>query len=251
MKRIGIITGATGGLGKEFVKLLIKENLDEVWCIARNIDRLNELKKLSDKIVPISLDLSKADSFNNFELLFNDVDVVFLINNASIGKMDKSENFSLDEIDNTIDLNIKAMVKMINITLPYMNKGSHIVNLSSQSSFQPVPYINLYASTKAFERNYSLALGRELKGRGISVTCVTPGWVKTEMLLSEYNGVKVKFPHLALPEKVATKAIKDAKKNKRYSVYSLYVKFMHLLSKLYSTRVLMNCWMFGIRKYIK
>ena len=94
-------------------------------------------------------------------------------------------------------------------------------------------------------------LGRELKERGISVTCVTPGWVKTEMLLSEYNGVKVKFPHLALPEKVALKAIKDAKKNKRYSVYSLYVKFMHLLSKLYSTRVLMNCWMFGIRKYIK
>ena len=71
------------------------------------------------------------------------------------------------------------------------------------------------------------------------------------MLLNEYNGVKVKFPHLALPEKVAAKAIKDAKKNKRYSVYSLYVKFMHLLSKLYSTRVLMNCWMFGIRRYIK
>ena len=67
-KKISIVTGATGGLGKEFVKLLLKEDIDEIWAIARNVEKLNNLKKdFGDKIIPISCDLSQEKSLDLIE----------------------------------------------------------------------------------------------------------------------------------------------------------------------------------------
>ena len=70
--------------------------------------------------------------------------------------------------------NFKAPVLLTNICLPYMHKGSRIINVCSASAFQPTPYLNLYASTKAFERSYSRALNVELKPLGITVTAACP-----------------------------------------------------------------------------
>lgn len=58
-------------------------------------------------------------------------------------------------------------------------KGSHILNIASQASFQPLPYQNIYSSTKAFVRNYTRALNVELREKGITATAVCPGWMKT------------------------------------------------------------------------
>ena len=132
-----------------------------------------------------------------------------------------------------------------------MGKGSRILNISSASAFQPNPYINLYAASKAFERSYSRALNVELKGTGITSVAVCPGWIDTEMLQKEINGKKVRFPGLVTTERVVGQAIKDAKRGKDMSVCSLYVKCQHVNVKLMPQKWVMKIWMAGIGKYLK
>ena len=79
-----------------------------------------------------------------------------------------------------IDLNCKALLVMTRLCIPYMQPGSHILELDSLSAFQPVPYITTYGATKAFVLSYSRAMNRELKEKGIRVMAMNPGWVKTE-----------------------------------------------------------------------
>lgn len=131
-----------------------------------------------------------------------------------------------------------------------MKSGSNILNISSASAFQPNPYINLYAASKAFERNYSRALNVELETTGITVTAVCPGWVDTEMLSQENNGQKIKFLGIVTAERVVKTALKDAQKKRDMSVCSLYVKCQHLNVKLLPQRIVMKIWTNSIRKYI-
>ena len=253
MKKIAIVTGASGGMGQIFVHELMKEMLDEIWIIGRNEERLLALKeKLGERIVPIRKDLTKdADIMSVSDLLkAKEISVLWLINNAGIARMAPSAEFSVFEIQQTITLNCTAPAELINICIPFMKKGAKILNISSASSFQPVPYLNLYAATKAFERSYSRALNAEMKSSGITVTAVCPGWVDTEMLSKEINGKKVHFTGMVDPEKVVKKALKDAKKGRDMSVCSLYVKCQHLNVKLMPQKLTMKIWQRGIRKYL-
>lgn len=178
------------------------------------------------------------------------VSVLYLINNAGIAHMMASKDFSDVEIEKTIKLNCSVPVILTNYCIPFMKKGSKIINVSSASAFHPVPYINLYAATKAFERSYSRALNMELKSLGITVTAVCPSWVDTKMLIKEINGIKVKFPGIVSPQKVVQKAIKDAKKGKDMSICSFYVKCQHFNVKLMPQKLTMKVWMQSIKKYL-
>lgn len=254
MKKIAILTGATGGLGKEFVKQIVIEDIDEVWAIARNQEKLSELRtQYGEKVVPISIDLSEMEGIRQIEELLqvHKPHVEYLINNAGLAKMGKYDEFSLEEIDNTINLNCKAPVMLSRICIPYMGKGSKILNISSASAFQPNPYINLYAASKVFERHYSRALNVELEGTGIASVAVCPSWTDTDLLLKEINGKKVKFPGLVTADRVVKDAIRDAKKGKDMSVCSLYVKCQHVNVKLLPQKWVMKLWMSGLGKYLE
>lgn len=252
-KRIAIITGASGGIGKEFTKLMLQEEVDEIWAIARNQEKLIALKeKLGDKITTISKDLSKPEELRSIGDLLKDQKpvIVYLINNAGIARMDSYQNFSIEEIMNTININCSALTVLCTLCIPYMEKGSKILNISSASSFQPLPYLNLYAATKVFEKSYSRSLNMELKGTGITSTAVCPSWVDTDLLMKELNGKKIKFPGIITPDRVAIKALKDAKRGKDMSVCTFYVKYLHMLAKLLPQKMIMNTWVHRIQKYI-
>lgn len=252
MKKIVILTGATGGLGREFLKQILKEDIDEVWAIARNKEKLDELRKqYGEKVVPVSMDLSDFSSIIELEARLKEQmpTVQYLINNAGLAKMGNYNDFSLEEIDKTINVNCKAPVMLSKLCIPYMKQGSKILNISSASAFQPNPYINLYAASKVFERSYSRALNVELKGTGIKSIAVCPGWIDTELLIKEMNGKKVKFPGMVTAKRVVAQAIKDAKKGKDMSVCSLYVKCQHVNVKLMPQRLVMKIWMRWIGKY--
>lgn len=254
MKKIAILTGATGGLGREFLRQILNEEMDEVWAIARNQEKLEELKKqFGEKVIPISMDLSDFMAIRKLEDMLKEQtpSVQYLINNAGLAKMGSYNDFSLEEIDKTINVNCKAPVMLIKVCIPYMGKGCKILNISSASAFQPNPYINLYAASKVFERSYSRALNVELAGTGIISVAVCPGWIDTELLQKEINGKKVKFPGLVTAERVVKQAIKDAKKGKDMSVCSLYVKCQHINVKLLPQRWVMKIWMRGIGKYME
>ena len=253
MSSIAIITGATGGLGQEFVSEVLKENIDEIWAVARNEKRLSELKtKFGDKVRPVRCDLSNADDLSEFfSLIENEKpDIRLLINNAGIGKMGASTEFSDDDIVNEIDINCKSICLLCNHSIPFMSVGSRILNISSASSFQPVPYINLYAASKAFVRSYTRALNVELKSKGIICTAVCPGWIDTEMLQKEYNGKPMKFPGLVSPNRVAVQALRDSAKGRDMSVCTFFVKYEHFLSKILPSKWIMKIWLDGIKDYV-
>ena len=254
MKKIAVVTGASGGLGKAFVELMLREDVEEIWCIARNEEKLHALKNAyGEKIVVLPLDLSDAANIERIGALLKErrASVSYLINNAGVGeKLAPYENFTLAQISNLITVNCTSVVSLCAVCIPYMGKGSRLINLASQSAFQPVPYLNLYASSKAFIRHYTRALAVELKSTGITATAVCPGWVDTGMLTREIGGKPVHFPGLTGARRVAEKALSDAKKNKDMSVCTLYVKYMHLLAKLFPQKAVMKGWVASVKKYL-
>ena len=250
MKNIAIVTGASSGLGKEFVKLLISDkNLDEIFVLARSQDKLNELKnEYGDKIRPYPTDLSDINNIKAFGryLEKEDVNIKLLINNAGFAKFCSYDDISIDESLNMINLNVSGVVAMGLVCIPFMKKNSHIINIASQASFQPLPYQNIYSSTKSFVKNYSRALNVELKEKGITVTAVCPGWIKTNLYERGCINAKkgtTKFVNMVMPDVVAKKALKDAYNNNDISVYGLYVNFCRFLSKILPEKLIMKIWL--------
>lgn len=250
MKTIAIVTGASSGIGKQFVKLLLKEQeIDEIWAIARDQQKLQNLrKKAGHKIITYSLDLSRAASIAEFEHILKEKtpNIKYLVNSAGYAKFCTYKDLSIQETVNMIDLNCSGVVSMSLASIPYMGRGSHIINLASQAAFQPLPYQNVYSSTKAFVRNYSRALNVELKGTGISVTAVCPGWVRTALYDRAMIGAKKatnKFVGMVSPDKVAAKALRDAKSNKDISVYGIHTKLLHVAAKILPQRMVMKIWL--------
>lgn len=248
-KKIAIVTGASRGLGLEFVKLLLKEDLEEIWMIARSAVKMKKIKeKLGKKIVVCPMDLSRREQIKQLgeRLAKENVRIMYLINNAGMAKFCSYGDLSVEESLHMVDLNISGVVAMGLVCLPFMGKGSHVVNIASQAAFQPLPYQNIYSSTKAFVRNYTRALNVELKGTGIQATAVCPGWMNTELIergKTEAKKATHRFLHMVTPQVVAKKAMKDVKKGKDISVYSLYVKMCHLTVKILPQRVAMKLWL--------
>lgn len=248
-KQIAIVTGANGGLGKEFVKLLSAEpDIAEIWAIARNTEKLEALSRaFGAKIRTFSMDLSDRENINALaDELKAGVCIQYLVNNAGFAKFCAYDDIGVEESLNMIDLNISAVVALGLVCIPHMASGSHILNIASQASFFPLPYQNLYSSTKAFVRNYTRALNVELKDKGISATAVCPGWMDTGLFDRGVIGAKKgtnNFSGMVKPGVVAAKAMRDAKKGKDISVYGLYVKSTHLLSKLMPQRMMMKVWL--------
>ncbi len=247
---VAIITGASSGLGKEFVKLLVSDNsLDKIFALSRNEEKLNNLKsEYGDKIQPYAIDLSDTENIKNFGkfLETQNVNIKILINNAGFAKFCSYDDISIEESVNMIDLNISGVVVMGLVCLPFMEKGSHILNIASQAAFQPVPYQNIYSATKSFVKNYSQALNVELKEKGIIVTAVCPGWINTDLYKRGCIGAEkgtTKFVFMAQPDVVAKKALKDAYKGKDMSVYGFYVNMCRILSKFLPERLIMKIWL--------
>ena len=254
VKRIAIVTGATGGLGREFIRLLLKEkNVDEIWALARNEKRLGRLtEKFGKKVKIYSIDLSSVRQIQCFEEELKQeaqrrkLEISYLINNAGFAKFCSYGDLSIEESLNMIHVNIDAVVAMGLVCIPYMKKGSHLINIASQASFQPLPYQNIYSSTKSFVRNYSRALNVELKEKGIYVTAVCPGWIKTDLYKRAEIGARkatTRYVGMVTPDKVAKKTLKDAKKGKDISIYSLFTKISHVAAKLLPQRIMMKIWL--------
>ena len=250
MKNIAIVTGASSGIGREFVKLLLKcTEIDEIWIIARNADRLQSMvAEFGDKLKSVPMDMSNIEQIKSLtDTLKNaDAKISFLINSAGFGKFGSCSDVGIDESVNMINLNISGLVAMGLVCVPFMVRRSRIINIASQASFQPLPYLNVYSATKAFVRNYSRALNVELKERGITVTAVCPGWMNTAFIdRGKTDTAKSvnKFVNMVTPDVVAEKALRDSLRGRDISTYSLYVKFNRLIAKLLPQRLLMKIWL--------
>lgn len=245
--KIAVITGASSGMGREFVYAFDKnEQFDELWVIARREDRLLELaQKCRAKVRPIVLDLGQRDSFDAYKALLEreQPEIAVLVNAAGFGLFGVFEEMDCDRQLDIIDLNSRALTAMCHMSIPYMTQGSRIVNMGSMSSWQPVPYINVYGASKAYVLNFSRALGVELKGKGIHVMTVCPGWIQTEFFSHAIHDDTVNyFNRYYTAEQVIAKAMKDLKKKKTVSVLGFPERMQVRLVKLLPTSLVMNTW---------
>lgn len=251
MKKIAVITGASSGIGKKFAETLeTYGTFDEVWVIARRVERLEELKnKVPFPVKPIALDLSLPESYDRYAALLAEEkpNVALLINCSGFGKFCATLDTPLSENLNMVDLNCKAILAMCQHTIPYMERGAKIINIASVAAFQPIPYINVYGATKAFVLSYSRALNRELKKDGISVTAVCPFWTKTEFFnraidKSEPTVVK-KYTAMYVPDQIVKCAWRDVKRGRDVSKYGFIARFQIALTKLLPHSFVMSYWM--------
>ena len=249
---IAIVTGASSGMGREFVLQLSGHvQVDEIWAIARRADALEELKsKVSVPVRPIPLDLLQEESFTKLESLLaaEKPEVKLLVNAAGFGKFGAYHKVSLEDDCRMIDLNCKALLVMTRLCVPYMPRGSHILQLDSLSAFQPVPYITTYGATKSFVLSYSRAMNRELKEKGIRVMAMNPGWVKTEFFNHAFQtngaGEVQYFDRLYEAADVVKTGLKDLYRSRKdYSVHGFPVKFQVFLVKLVPHRFVMDIWL--------
>ena len=249
---IAIVTGASSGMGREFVLQLSEYvKVDEIWVIARRLDALEALKEeLSVPVRPLPLDLCAPESFDAVQKLLEveKPNIRLLVNAAGFGKFGAYHKVSLRDESRMIDLNCKALVLMTRLCLPYMEAGSHILQLDSLSAFQPVPYITTYGATKAFVLSYTRAMNRELKGKGIRMMAMNPAWVKTEFFDRAFqtnDDQEVQYFNYIYEAKdcVAT-GLKDLYRSKKdYSIHGLPVKLQVLGVKLLPHSLVMNTWL--------
>ena len=249
--KIAVVTGASSGMGKEFaLQLSNYVKVDEIWVIARRTEALEGLKaEISVPVRPISLDLCKAESFESYRQLLEaeKPDVKLLVNAAGFGKFGDYDAISLEDDLRMIDLNCKSLVAMTRLTLPYMQAGSHVLQLDSLSAFQPVPFIATYGATKSFVLSYSRAVNAELKPKGIRMMTMNPGWVKTEFFnhALETNGEgRVKYYNKLWEAKdVVATGLKDLYKTRKdYSIHGLSVRNQVRLVKLLPHSMVMKTW---------
>ena len=252
MARVAIVTGATGGIGIKFVeRICLMEDIDEVWAVGRNKDKLNKLCENSAKIIPVETDLASGGVDVIAERIESDKpDIRILINNAGIGYMGPYEDMGRVKAAACCTLNCTVPSELISVVLPYMKEGARILNISSASSFQPNPYLAVYSASKVYLKNLSRALSAELKPRGITVTCVCPGWVDTGMLPKTKGGKEIKYKGLISPDLVVDKALRDSSRGKDMSVPGYFAKYFRVYSKITPTSLVMKLWIRAIKDYI-
>ena len=184
MKRTALITGATSGLGYEFVKLFAKDGYDLV-LIARNKQKLEDIKQsfTNIQVTVMAIDLSVSGAAKEVfqELEKKEIDIDVLVNNAGFGLMGKFDELDIHKQIEMIQLNITALTELTYYFLPGLkrNNRGRILNVASTAAFQPGPLMAVYYATKSFVLSFSEALVEELKGSSVTVTTLCPGPTKT------------------------------------------------------------------------
>lgn len=135
-------------------------------------------------MVTIPLDLSLPDSIPTLMSALQDrgITIDLLVNNAGVGWTGPFHDQSIESVQQILDLNVRALVLLTRALLPAMvERGcGRIVNVVSTSAFQPVPFLNVYAASKAFVLSFTEGLATELKGTGVRVQALCPGLTASE-----------------------------------------------------------------------
>ena len=197
--KTALITGASSGIGEKFARELAAKKTNLV-LVARSQDKLEKLaRELTDKYqVQTEVIVRDLSQLAAGQAVFDAVQakglfIDLLINNAGFGDYGTFSDRPLSKQIAMVQLNITAVVELTGLFLPLMQQKSSgaIINISSIAGFQPIPYMSVYAATKAFVLSFSEALWAENKDLGVKILAVCPGPTESEF----YN--RADFPDSA------------------------------------------------------
>lgn len=188
MAEVALITGASAGIGRALAKLFAADGSDLV-LVARRAERLealaDELRRAHDVTVHVlPKDLAQPDApaqiFDQTER--QGIVIEVLVNNAGFGGRGDVASLEARRQVDMVQVNLAALTHLTRLYLPGMlgrGRGA-ILNVGSSAGFQPVPYMAVYAATKAYVGAFTEALAEELRGSGVTATLLAPGATATE-----------------------------------------------------------------------
>lgn len=189
-RETALITGASGGIGLELARVFAEHGFDLI-VVARRASELEELAErcrqehgVQVHVRPMDLLALDAPAKLVQQLEEDDLEVDVLVNNAGLMDVGEFASIEVDRHERLLQLNVVVLTSLARRILPGMirRRRGRILNVSSISAFQPIPLLALYAATKAFVLSLSESLSEELKGTGVTVTALCPGFTKTDML---------------------------------------------------------------------
>jgi uncharacterized protein len=229
-----LVTGASSGIGMAFARRLAARG-DDLVIVARSEGRLKELADeiqsgLGREVEVLPADLTLADDVGRVEqrLQSDDRPVELLVNNAGFGTAGNFVELPVGREDEMIRLNMLALMRLTHAVLPGMVQRGHggVINVSSIGGFQPGPKNATYSATKAFVTSFSEAVHEELRGTGVKLVALCPGFTRTEF--QQRGGFDTEhIPKMAwqTPEVVVDEALAALEKGKALCVPGVANKF--------------------------
>ena len=240
-KKIAVITGASSGLGADFASEIDRyHNLDEIWLVARRKDRLTELAgRLKKNCVVLPLDLTNENDLEKFrkKLVKETPDIRYLVNNAGYGAIGPVYEIDTEFQIKMIDLNVRALTALTLYAIPFLSRGSRIIQVASSAGFAPMANFAVYAATKSYVLNFSQAIAEELKSRGITVNIVCPGPVRTEFFEAAGQEKTPGFAYKSID--VVRHALRRTHQGRTLSVYGLPIKLYQWLQPLIPNKLIL------------
>ena len=181
--KTALVTGASSGIGEAIAEQLAAGDTHTI-VVARRGDRLARMAARSTCIEALTADLLTDDGRDAVarRLATRREPIDLLVNNAGFGTAGNVVDVPLDKSLEMIDLNIRALTELTKAALPVMIERSRgwILQVSSMASFQPGPSAAIYSATKAYVTSFTEALHEELRGTGVKVCALCPGFTRTE-----------------------------------------------------------------------
>ena len=225
MTKTALITGATGGLGHEFVKLFAKNGNDLV-IVGRNPKKLDSLKadvesNYNVKVETVAVDFSEETAAEQIYDQVNNkgIQVDYLVNNAGLGGQGSFVERTMEQDISMMRVNMLVPTKLMKLFIPdFVKRGSgKVLNVSSSAALIPGPMQAEYYATKAYVTSLSNAIAYEVKDTGVTVTTLMPGAIETGFAKAGGLTDTKMFSHGANPADVANdgyKAMQAGKLNK-------------------------------------
>lgn len=222
-KKYAVVTGASRGLGRAFAEELAQRGIPTVLIssnptIADLCERIRQIYRTECEYVIADL-TCKEEVLSAAHTINSHYEVFLLVNNAGLGGSQAFEKTDVEYIDKIIQLNVTATSLLTRALMPNLLRqgGSYVLNVSSMAAHTPIGYKMVYPASKAFINAFSFGLRAEFKGRGVSVSVVSPGAMATS------EGIRKRIEHqgffgkltLVSPEKVARKCITQTFRGRR------------------------------------
>ncbi len=237
--KVTLITGASAGIGEAFANRLAREK-HNLLLVSRSEDKLQKLcgelqtqYGIMAQYIAVDLMQAGSDKIIFEETQKHSLQVNWLINNAGIGSGGDLLEYDLKSITDMMHLNMDNMVALVHRFLPQMraSKSGKIINVGSMAGFMPIPYMNVYAATKAFVKSFTEALWEENRLFNIQVMLLCPGATETNFFEAAKIGADRKSSFstkkLETSEDVVTSAIKGLHNNNRVTISGQQNKIIH------------------------